>query len=939
LILLACLSTGRLIVPVGAAPGTTGHSVGAGHLATAAKHAGSDRTGAATHSNAATAGGHTGGPERAQAKQAGSRLSPFINPQEYELTFEPDLKKFTFAGGETIKLMIDKRTSQFALNASELKISDASLVQADASNHRIDLKIEPDVKNETVKFVAKETLEPGKYRFSCRFVGTLNDKLRGFYRSSYEDDKHVKHWIATTQMEPTDARRMFPCFDEPAFKAVFKISAVIDPDLTAISNAPVGAESQVSGGKKKLVAFERTPRMSSYLVALVIGNFQSTQMKQSAGVPIRVWTVAGKVPLASYALDEAVKIMKFESDYFGVSYPNKKLDLIAIPDFSAGAMENLGAITFRDTALLTDPKTGSLFEREVITSVTAHEMAHQWFGDMVTMKWWDDLWLNEAFATWMASKTVDALHPEWREMTYVIDSRNGALGTDGLKSTRAIHAIVNNPAQAVEMFDNITYQKGAAVLRMLEKYVGPDTFQKGINKYLNAHQFDNANSEDFWSAIASCTEDVPVAQIMRTFVYQPGAPLVTAGLADGGKQVDLTQQRFFPLMDQPKDKSIWLVPVVMRELTQQVPGSSADAGSKDPTDNALLKTQHEQFPLSHSYNALVANAGGLGYYRVCYAHQQLKDLETGFKYLTPEEKMALLSDCGSLTLSQKVPIEDCLNFGLNLPQEHDPIIQARLTGPFYGTYWDVLPETRPLYRKLVRHYLLPLKAQLGWSEKPDDSEPTKSLRASVMSMLAERGEDKQTIAEARALFAKYLADHKSVSPNLVGTVFSIVAFNGGAAEYGQMKQLYKSAKNPADETRALYMLSSFRRPELLLRTMNMALTNEVRTQDGLGLLCGCCQHRETQTQAWAYIKAHWKQITSRFPPFDLRGLAWCCSGFDTRAEEADAKAWFATHKLPAGESSVARMLEDLHLQVIDTERNRPRVRKWVIAQASKLGKE
>ncbi|HEY9715962.1 MAG TPA: M1 family metallopeptidase, partial [Trichormus sp.] len=523
MILLAFLW--RLIVPVGAAPGAIGHSAGAGYSTAAAKHAAGNSAGAAKHTNDAPAAGHSSGQERAQPKQAGFRLSPFINPQEYELTFEPDLEKFTFVGAETIKLMIDKRTSEFALNAAELKILDASLVPVDASSHRIDLKIEPDVKNEAVKFVAKEALEPGKYRFSCHFVGTLNDKLRGFYRSSYEDDKHVKRWIATTQMEPTDARRMFPCFDEPAFKAVFKISAVIDPSMTAISNAPVGAESQVSGGKKKLVAFERSPRMSSYLVALVIGNFQSTEMQQSAGVPIRVWTVAGKVPLARYALDEAVKIMKFESDYFGISYPNKKLDLIAIPDFSAGAMENLGAITFRDTALLTDPKTGSLFERESITSIAAHEMAHQWFGDLVTMKWWDDLWLNEAFATWMASKTVDALHPEWREMTYVIGSRNGALGTDGLKSTRAIHANVNNPAQAVEMFDNITYQKGAAVLRMLEKYVGPNIFQKGINKYLNAHQFDNATTEDFWSAIASCTVNVPVAEIMRTFIYQPGAPL------------------------------------------------------------------------------------------------------------------------------------------------------------------------------------------------------------------------------------------------------------------------------------------------------------------------------------------------------------------------------------------------------------------------------
>ena len=850
--LLVLCWAGGVLVSAGAAPGRSVHQSGVG-VKGAASHTGS-----------------------LEAAAKSLRLSQWIAPSEYELSFEPDLKKFTFSGSETIKLIIDKRTGQIVLNALDLKISQASLVRVDTPDHRLDLAIEPDAKDEIVKFVASEPLEPGKYRFTCRFTGILNDKLRGFYRSSYEDDKHIKHWIATTQMEPTDARRMFPAFDEPAFKAVFKISALIDSDLTAISNAPVGAESPLSGGKKKLVAFERTPRMSSYLVALVIGNFQSTQMKQSAGVPIRVWAVAGKVPLASYALDEAVKIMQFESDYFGIAYPNKKLDLIAMPDFGPGAMENLGAITFRDTALLTDDKTGSLFEREGITGVEAHEMAHQWFGDLVTMKWWDDLWLNEAFATWMASKAVDAIHPEWREMTYVIGSRNGALGTDALKSTRAIHADVFNAAQAVEMFDNITYQKGAAVLRMLEKYVGPEIFQQGIHKYLTAHQYDNATTEDLWSAIASCTQNVPVAQIMRTFVNQPGAPLVTAALESAGNQIDLSQQRFFPLLDQPGDKSSWLVPVVMRELTQQTPAVGSGA-EKQSGDRALLKTKHAQFPLSHPYKSLVANAGGLGYYRVCYAHPQLEALETDFKYLTPEEKIALLSDVGSLTLSQRVPIEDSLNFSLNLPQEHDPIIQARLTGPFYGTYWDVLPATRPLYRKLLRHYLLPLKAELGWTEKPDDSEATKSLRCSIMSMLAERGEDKQTIAEARALFAKYRADHQSVAPDLVGTIFGIVAFNGGAAEYEQIKQLWKAAKNPNDESRALYTLGSFRQPELVTKTMNMALTDAVRKQDGMGLLCSPCYHRETQAQAWAYIKAHWQQITSRFPPWSLNSLAWCCS--------------------------------------------------------------
>jgi len=874
-----------------------------------------------------------------------ARLPDWIIPSEYELSFEPDLKRFTFTGTETIKLSIEKPSAEVWLNALDLKISrprlqaetgtETSAGDASTAGDQIDLKVIPDTKNEMVKLVAPEVLPQGHYKLTCQFEGTLNDKLRGFYRSSYEDDAHAKHWIATTQMEPTDARRMFPGFDEPAFKAVYRIKAVIDPDLNAISNTPVASEEKSSNGQKKTVAFEPSPKMSSYLVALVIGNFHPTEVKEAAGVPIRVWAVAGRVPLARYALEEAAKIMTFESNYFGIPFPNKKLDLIAMPDFGPGAMENLGAITFRDTALLTDDKTGSLFSREGITSIEAHEMAHQWFGDLVTMKWWDDLWLNEAFATWMASKAVDAIHPEWREMTQVVGSRNGALSTDALKSTRAIHADVNNAAQAVEMFDGITYQKGAAVLRMLETYVGANTFQQGIHKYLSAHQFSNATTEDLWSAIGSCATNVPVAQIMRTFVYQPGAPLISAGLMDGGKKLDLSQQRYFPLMDQPNDKTTWIVPMVIRELKHEVPGAQKDGDTIAGAQDILLKGRQVQSSLERPYKSIVANVGGTGYYRVCYAHLQLKALEQGFKYLTAEEKMALLSDVGGLTLSGKVPVEDSLNFSLNLPNEHDPIIQCRLTG-FYGTYWDMTPAQRPQYRKLVRHYLLPLKAQLAWTEKPDDSEATKTLRCSVLSMLGQRGEDQPTIAEARALFAKYCADHESVNPDLVSTIFGIVTFNGGATEYEQMKQLWKTAKNPADEHRALNSLNGFHQPDLVTKTMNMALTDQVRKQDGLGLLCGPCFRRETQAQGWAYIKAHWKQITDRFPPWSLNGLAWCCSGFETRAEEQDAKAWFATHTLPYGKSSIARMLEDVHIAVIDTERNRPRVRKWVLAQTAKL---
>ncbi|MBX9725253.1 MAG: M1 family metallopeptidase, partial [Candidatus Obscuribacterales bacterium] len=359
----------------------------------------------------------------ANAKQASSqnnkyRLPKNAIPSNYELSFEPNLSKFTFTGSESVKLQIMSATKEIEMNALELKISAAQIIPADAASgtssaRDLEIKLEPETQK--VRFIAKEPIAPGTYELKCKFEGTLNNQLRGFYRSGYTDESHNKAWLAATQMEPTDARRMFPAFDEPAYKAVFHIKAIINKNFVAISNAPV--EHEETTADKKIVTFEPSPKMSTYLMALVIGDLKCTGETRGANVPIRVWAVSGKEHLGKYALSEAGKILDFQAKYFGVPYLGKKLDLIALPEFSAGAMENIGAITYHDSELLLDEKTGSSFQKESIFGTTAHEMAHQWFGDLVTMAWWDDLWLNESFATWMCTKVEDALHPEWRTMT------------------------------------------------------------------------------------------------------------------------------------------------------------------------------------------------------------------------------------------------------------------------------------------------------------------------------------------------------------------------------------------------------------------------------------------------------------------------------------------------------------------------------------------
>ncbi|HEY9677698.1 MAG TPA: M1 family metallopeptidase [Drouetiella sp.] len=867
----------------------------------------------------------TNNSEASKSKKTIVRLSKDVLPLHYDLNFEPDLQKFTFSGTSKTELSVTKPSNEIVMNADELEISEARIYPKDNPAKSFSAQITYDKEGERVTFKMTDQLTAGTYTLECKFQGILNDKLHGFYRSSFEDDNHVKHWLATTQMEPTDARRMFPCFDEPEFKATYKLSAKVDPKFAVISNAAV--EKEDKSGDKKVVVFEKSPKMSSYLVALVVGEFTPTEAKVVDGVPLRVWAVSGKEKLAKYALDEGAKILAYERNYFGVPYPNKKLDLIAIPDFAPGAMENLGAITFRDSTLLLEEATGSIFQKEGIVSIIAHETAHQWFGDLVTMRWWDDLWLNEAFATWMATKTSDALHPEWQVMTKEIVERAGT-GTDSLRTTRAIHADVTNPGQVWEMFDGITYGKGASVLRMLESFVGEKVFEQGVTKYLTEHSWSNATAEDLWNAVASAAPGIPVDKVMSTFVLQPGLPLVYVSEKEGSKSLELKQVRYFALGDDANDKSLWMVPVKAR-----------DVDAKDKSDASFTRVfaqKQEDVALNSSWSAPMINSSGTGYFFTCYAPPLLKQLKSGFKNLSTVEKMIVISDANSLVLSGRVAVEDSYNFGLNLPGETDPIVEQDLLGYFYGPHIFVSEANQPKYEKLIKHYAGPLKAKYGWDEQPNESETEKSLRTSALRLLGMYGQDPATIKEANALVEKYSKDRKSVSGNVIGTALSITAWNGNVKQYDLIQQLYKTATNPEDKMRALHTLSAFRDPELARRTMDYAMTDDVKIGDGLGLLVGVARKRETRAIGWPYIESHWDQITHRFPADHLRALASAASAVDTRAQETEVKNWFASHPLPKSETAIARMEEGMDQNLTYRERYGKRIEDWTVAESAKI---
>src|SRR5207253_5331120 len=387
----------------------------------------------------------------------------------------------------------------------------------------------------------------GPCRLRLPFPGTLNDKLRGFYRSSYKDQSGVTRLLAATQFEATDARRAFPCWDEPAFKAVFAVTLAIDPALTAVSNTRVVAERRE--GARKVLTFADTIKMSTYLVAFVVGELEATDPVLVGEAPVRVWCVPGKRRLAAFGHDVAVASLGFFEAYYGLPYPGDKLDLLAIPDFAAGAMENFGAITFRETALLVDANAASHAEVERVADVVAHENAHMWFGDLVTMSWWNGIWLNEAFATFMEILAVDDWKPEWKRWVTFGVSRAAALVVDGLHSTRPVEYPVRAPRDADAMFDTLTYEKGASVLRMLEQYLGADVFRDGVRDYLRRHAYGNADTRDLWASPGTASRQ-PIPDVMDGWIFTPGYPLVSARVEE--RQLVLSQQRFTYLPEAPQ---------------------------------------------------------------------------------------------------------------------------------------------------------------------------------------------------------------------------------------------------------------------------------------------------------------------------------------------------------------------------------------------------
>ena len=853
-------------------------------------------------------------------------LPETARPSKYRIKLQPDLKNFTFDGEQSVDLLILEATSTIVLNSIDLEISNTTLHANGTTLTSKSVTIDKDAETATLDF--GETIQPGDARLEMVFTGELNDKLMGFYRSEYTSQDGETRYLATTQFEPTDARRAFPCWDEPAKKATFEVTLVFSDEYQAVSNTPV-VEEAVPGPGLKSVRFAETPIMSTYLLVFIVGNLTSIEERAAGGTTVGVWTTPGKEDQASFALDTSVKLLSYFNEYFGIPYPLPKLDHIAIPDFAAGAMENWGAVTYRETALLVDPDNSSAGTRQRVAEVIAHEMAHMWFGDLVTMEWWDDLWLNESFASWMGNKAVDWLFPEWEMWTQFVNmDTNRALSLDGLKNSHPIEQAVKNPAEVSQLFDAISYSKGASVIRMLENFLGEESFRKGLNRYLSSHMYDNARTEDLWSALET-ESGRPVTAIMDSWVKQMGYPVlqVESDRTGGQTTLSVTQERFVydrflgdGEPDSDSDNEVWRVPV------------SASQGSEESAVT-VMDGRQTQIDVPGSGDGWVKlNPLQTGFFRVNYSTEDWQRLVPAIESLElhATDRLGVQNDAYALSRAGLLPVTQFLSLAQAYKNEGDASVWSDLASNLRDIEQLISDEAiHPAYQGFAREIFGPAARKIGWEPKPGEGHLDALLRSTVLSQ-AGSYHDPGVTAQASERFQKYLQDRDTLAPNLRGVVFALAAQSGGKDVYDQIWGLEGETDLAEEKIRLLMSLTRFQRPELLNSTLADSLSAKVRSQDSITLVAGVAANPKGRDLAWEFVKDNWAEFDRRYGGggFGLMRLVSICSHFNSQEKADEVDSFFAEHPAPAAERTIRQALERVRLNIKWLEQNRQELTDW-----------
>jgi len=814
-----------------------------------------------------------------------------------------------FRGEVSIALRIAHPKRVLRLHAVDLRVLRPRL-EVGARVHAG--RIAPSPGSETIEVRFPQAIPAGAATLRLAFSGRLRGDLCGLYRAA-----SGRHRYAFTQLEPTEARKFFPCFDEPAMKARFHVSVTTAASHTVLSNSPAIA-SRAAGSGRKTVVFAPTPPLSTYLVALAVGPLEGSRRVFVGPTPIRVWSAPKKGRLSGFALEAARESLLRLERYFGLPYPYPKLDLVAVPDFEFGAMENAGAVFFRETLLLLDPRRATLAEQKRAAEVIAHELAHMWYGDLVTMAWWDDLWLNEAFATWMAFSVVDQWRPEWRMWHEFQHGRAAALDLDALRHTHPIWCEVRTPAEAAENFDLITYEKGAAVVRMLERYLGRSAFQRGVRRYIRRHREGNAVAADLWQALREASGQ-PVEPLARAWIEQPGYPVlqIRSHRARGRTELRLHQERFREAPQgreaaaqrgaAERSRQVWPIPWVAR-----VAGPRRGRGREL---RALVTRGSQCIPLGRgpAPRFVYGNAEEAGFYRPQHGPHELRALLASLDELPALERMGLVDHQWALVRAGHAGIATLLDLAGVLASERDADVLVTLSRPLAFLADSLVPDAAPRCEAQLRSFIAgrfgPELDAMAFEPRPGESQETRLRRAALIDLVGGVAADSGVIARAAARCEDYLVDRRAIDPDLADGLVALAARVGDAGLQRRFVAAMRDAATPQESRRFLLALGAFRAPRLVEKSLELALTQVVPTQDVVPLLARMLANPAAREATWGFVQARWARLRRRMPPLLAGRLVESTWRLLEPGHRRAVARFFAANPLPSGARALRQSLE------------------------------
>ncbi|KAJ4396954.1 Aminopeptidase 2 mitochondrial [Gnomoniopsis smithogilvyi] len=860
---------------------------------------------------------------------AGRELLPTnVVPKHYDLTLEPDFSKFTFDGTVVIDVDVAEDSKSISLHTLELDIHSAK-ISANGKVVSDSPQVSYDEKTQVSKFDFSDAISKGsEAQLEIKFTGHLNDKMAGFYRSTYKKEDGTEGVLATSQMEPTDARRAFPCFDEPALKATYTVTLIADKNLTCLSNMDVASEtdvqSTISGSTRKAVKFNKSPLMSTYLVAFIVGELNYVETN-AFRVPVRVYAPPGQdIEHGRFSLDLAAKTLAFYEKVFGIEFPLPKMDQVAIPDFAQGAMENWGLVTYRVVDLLLDEKSSGAATKERVAEVVQHELAHQWFGNLVTMDWWEGLWLNEGFATWASWYSCNAFYPEWNVwQTFVTDTLQGALSLDSLRSSHPIEVPVKRADEINQIFDAISYSKGSCVLRMISTYLGEDTFLEGVRRYLKKHAYGNTQTGDLWASLAEASGK-EVEEVMASWTKEVGYPVVTVS-ETSPDTIHVKQNRFLRTGDVKPEEDQALYPVLLA------------LRSKDGVDKSLILDKREADFKVPSTDFFKVNADHTSPYRTSYAPERLEKLGKAAKegLLTVEDRAGMIADAGALAQSGFQKTSGVLSLLKGFDSETEFVVWSEILarlGAVQSAWIFEDSAVRDGLEKFQRSLVSAKAHKQGWTFSDKDGHIEQQFKAVLFGSAGLSG-DEEIISASKEMFNKYMAGDKSaLHPNIRGSVFAIALKHGGVEEYDKVLNFYRKSTSSDERNTALRSLGRAKQPELIKRTLDLLFSGEIKDQDIYMPTSGLRSHPEGIEALFTWMEENWDELYKRLPPaLSMLGsmVQIMTSSFTKPEQLAKVEAFFKDKNTNGYDQSLAQSMDSVRSKIAWLGRDRGDVAAWL----------